>query len=49
MATAKTENPVYGPFEEQMESEKNEFAQFETYLCTLFNLQQEIVEEMGQF
>ena len=31
----KVENPIYGPFEEQMREEKRDFVLFEAYLTTL--------------
>lgn len=40
---------MYGPYEEEMVSEKEEFALFENYLVTLHNLQGEIVAEMEQY
>ena len=47
--TVKVENREYGPFEEHVLIEKQEFAQFETYLETLYNLQMEIISEKEQY
>lgn len=45
-ATKKQESPRFGPFEEEMSTEKQEFGLFENYLETLHNLQGEIIDEM---